>query len=48
LIRWLPLVIHVMIGVLAYGLGYLIVPRGRGDLASFRRKLRGRRAAAGS
>jgi O-antigen/teichoic acid export membrane protein len=47
LIRWLPLVVHVMIGVLAYGLGYLIVPTGRGDLASLRRKLRRRRATTG-
>lgn len=39
LMRWLPFALHVMIGVAAYALGYVLVPNGRADLSSLRRKL---------
>jgi O-antigen/teichoic acid export membrane protein len=40
LVRALPLLGHLSIGCLAYGVGYLLVPTGRGDVAALVRKLR--------
>ena len=44
LARWLPLMIHVTVGGLAYALGYIAVPTGRSDLVSILGKLRRRGA----
>jgi Polysaccharide biosynthesis C-terminal domain len=41
-IRAFPLLIHLTIGTLAYTLGYLLVPSGRGDLTELWTKLRRR------
>jgi len=41
-IRAFPLLIHLMIGTLAYVSGYLLVPSGRGDLTELWSKLRRR------
>ena len=46
LARWLPLMIHVMAGGLAYALGYIAVPTGRSDLVSILGKVRRRMGAA--
>ena len=40
--RAVPLLIHLTIGTAAFVAGYLLVPAGRGDLASIRAKLRRR------
>jgi O-antigen/teichoic acid export membrane protein len=40
LVRSIPLVAHLTIGCLAYAAGYLLMPAGRGDLATLLRKLR--------
>ena len=40
--RWLPLVVHVAVGCLAYTAGYLAVPTGRGDFVAIFGKFRRR------
>ncbi len=40
LFRWLPLVVHLAIGCLAYATGYLAVPAGRADLIEIAGKVR--------
>ena len=40
LARWLPLALHVGVGGMAYAVGYLAAPAGRGDLVEILRKLR--------
>jgi O-antigen/teichoic acid export membrane protein len=42
LLRWLPLVEHLIVGCLAYAAGYLAVPSGRADLVEIAGKLRRR------
>lgn len=44
LLRWLPLTGHLAVGCLAYLVGYLAVPAGRGDLVEIVKKLVRRRA----
>jgi O-antigen/teichoic acid export membrane protein len=38
--RAVPLLLHLAVGSLAYAVGYLLVPSGRGDLAALRARLR--------
>jgi O-antigen/teichoic acid export membrane protein len=40
LVRSLPLLGHLGVGCIAYGIGYVLVPSGRGDLAALGRRLR--------
>ncbi len=40
-----PLLVHLSVGSLAYFLGYVVVPSGRGDLSALTRRFR-RRASA--